>query len=83
VPKKTKRVKIVFFEPRCGSATKFSTEAKAAEAAEEYSQQVRYQCEAFFCDKEHPTNNKNRRATGGCWHVRGKQRPSISANTGA
>ena len=57
MPKKTKRIKIVFFDV-CWSATKFSTQAKAEKAAEKYSQQVRYQCEAFSCDKEHPPTSQ-------------------------
>ena len=63
-----KRIKIVFVPQFCGNATKFYSIADASAAAEVYSQQVRYGCEAFLCER--------------CkvYHVRGKVRPASTCD---
>jgi hypothetical protein len=69
------KTKIVFFNV-CARASRFKSRTKAEEAAEIYSQQARYGCEAFLCEKQHPT--KNGRPVGDCWHVRGVRRPGTA-----
>lgn len=61
----SKRTKIVFFE-LCGSATKFTSQAAAEEAAEIYSRGAGYACEAFLCE-----NKCESKRHGVVYHIRG------------
>jgi hypothetical protein len=76
------KTKIVFYR-LCHSATRFSTQSKAEVAAAAYGQQARYQCEAFYCGKEHEIGSAlNRRTSGPCFHVRPKTWMPPAVRTG-
>jgi hypothetical protein len=69
--KKRNTVKIVFYMPICSGATLFNSEYQAIEAAAEQSKQRGYECEHFFCEREHTFFGRNNRVSAAVgWHVR-------------
>jgi hypothetical protein len=64
-----KSIKIVYYS-LCHTATRFCNRPVAETAAEAYSKQAGYPCEAFYCEKEQNATGKQRGKYGPCWHVR-------------
>jgi hypothetical protein len=64
---KSANVKVVFYG-HCSTRSSYAAQAHAEDAAERYSRQAGYTCEAFLCDNHLSTTGMRISR----WHVRAK-----------
>ena len=65
----------VVFYGYCGKRSVFASQADADKAAEQYSREHGYTCEAFECSKHTAKSSGNPTM---CWHVRAKTYPAMT-----
>jgi hypothetical protein len=65
----------VVFYGHCGKRSVFASQADAEKAAEQYSREHGYTCEAFECSK-HPAKSSGNPTM--CWHICGKTWPAMT-----